>query len=293
MRLRTCLLSLALGAVLGAAPETVVPRSGLPNFARSLAAGELVRLVAFGGTATASPGVPAGQDLPDQLSRAFRGSFPKGKLRVMKQGMVQTGAWLGAFRTDTEAIRHYVPLGLVVVEFAADDASEPPERILAAVEGIVRKIRRAAPTADILFLHGAREDWQAEYQAGRVPPAVAVCERVADHYGIPSVNAGAHLARKQPPEGEKWWADGQPTAALLARCAEPVAEYAAQLAAAPTADTATKHQLPTPPRHRVRSNRPGWSATSGPRWTRAGWAGSRARSSSSSMWSTAPAAAPR
>ena len=222
----------------------VTPRSGLPNFVRHLASGKHVRLVAFGGTATASEGAAKGKDLSDRLSRAFRKGFPKGSLRVVKQGLRQTGSWLGAFRTDKEAIRHYVPLGLVVVEFAADDAREPEERVLAAVEGIVRKIRRSQPTADILFLHGARPNWTIRYEAGRIPATVAVYERVAEHYGIPTVNAGAYLAQRKPVKVEKLWTNGQPTEELLGLYAEAVAEYVTQLAAAPVPEAETKHKLP-------------------------------------------------
>lgn len=241
------LAALALTTSLVADPALFTPRDGLPNFARALTAGENVRLVGLGGTATASPGVPAGKDLSNQLARTFRQGFPKASLRVMGQGLPQTGSWLGAFRTDTEAVRHYVPLGLVVVEFTVDDANEPPERVLAAVEGIVRKIRRSQPAADILFLHGVRPEWAPEYAAGRIPPTVAIYERIADHYGIPSIHVGVYLASRQPTKGEKLWqADGEPTEALLSLYAAAVSQYVAQLAAAPVPEAAVKHSLPAP-----------------------------------------------
>jgi hypothetical protein len=190
--------------------------------------------------------MPKGKDLPDRLSRALRKGFPNARLRVMKEGLAQTGSWLGAFRTDTEAIRHYVPLGVVVVEFAVDDANEPEERVLAAVEGIVRKIRRSKPTADILFLHGARPEWTQEYAAGRTPATVAVYERIADHYGIPTVNAGAYVAQREPVPGEELWTDGLPTARLLGLYNEAVLEYSAQLADSPVPEAPVKHALPKP-----------------------------------------------
>jgi hypothetical protein len=246
MHRQAALFALFLSAVLGAAPAVVTPRGGLPNLLRSYESGETVRMVAFGGTATASEGMPKGKDLPDRLSRALRKGFPKARFRVMKQGLPQTGSWLGAFRTDTEAIRHYVPLGVVVVEFAVDDANEPEDRVLAAVEGIVRKIRRAKPTADILFLHGARPEWTAEYQAGKTPATVAVYERIAKHYGIPTVNAGLYVAQHEPAEGEKLWENGKPTGRLLGLYNEAVLQYSDQLANATVPQKAVKHPLPKP-----------------------------------------------
>jgi len=244
MRSQVPSLALVLAISLGAAPAVVTPRNGLPNFVRDLSSGKHVRLVIFGGTASASAGIAGGHALPDQLMRGLRKGFPKASLRPMKQGLTQTGSWLGAFRTDKEAIRHYVPLGLIVVEFAADDANEPEERVLAAVEGIVRKIRRSKPTADILFLHSTHPEWAIDYQAGRIPATVAVYEKVADHYGIPTVDVGAYLAQHQPVKGEKLWASGQPTTALLKLHGKAIAQYVTQLAAAPVPATATKHKLP-------------------------------------------------
>ncbi|MDX9980239.1 MAG: SGNH/GDSL hydrolase family protein [Lentisphaeria bacterium] len=232
----SALALLALAASLGAAPAGVAPRAGLPNFTRALAAGEHVRLVCLGGTATASVEVPGGKDLPGLLSGAFRRSYPKASLRVVNQGLPETGSWLGVFRTDTEVVQHYVPLGLTVVEFAPEDAAEPPARVLAAVEGIVRKIRRAKADSDILFLYTARPEWLAEYRQGRVPEVVVLYERVAEHYGIPSVDGGAWLARQ---DGE-WPGDE----AVRAAYAEAVAAYAAELA--PAAAEAQPHALPAP-----------------------------------------------
>jgi hypothetical protein len=246
MRAPVTFVALAFSLVLGAAPAVVVPRGGSPNLARSLQSGEMVRLVMFGGTASASEGMPKGKDLADRLSRTLRKGFPKGRFRVMKQGLPQTGSWLGAFRTDTDAIRHYVPLGLVVVEFAADDANEPTERVLAAVEGIVRKIRRSKPTADILFLLGARPEWSKEYAAGRTPATVSVYEQVADHYGIPTVNAGLYVAQQKPANTGELWTNGKPTGRLLGLYNEAVAQYAAEMAKLPVPEAAVKHPLPKP-----------------------------------------------
>lgn len=231
---RSALALLALATSLGAAPVGVAPRAGLPNFTRALAAGENVRLVCLGGTATASMEAVGGKDLPGLLSAAFRRSHPKASLRVVNQGLPETGSWLGAFRTDTEVVQHYVPLGLTVVEFAPEDAAEPPARVLAAVEGIVRKIRRAKADSDILFLYAARPEWLAEYRQGRVPEVVALYERIAEHYGIPSVDGGAWLAQ----QGGEWPGDD----AVCAAYAEAVAAYAAELS--PPAAEAQRHALP-------------------------------------------------
>jgi hypothetical protein len=77
-------------------------------------------------------------------------------------------------------VQHYLPLCLVVVELAAADAGEDPQRGRAALEGLVRQIRRAHPQTDLLLV----------YACSPQSPAIAWHEKIAQHYNIASVTVG-------------------------------------------------------------------------------------------------------
>jgi lysophospholipase L1-like esterase len=77
---------------------------------------------------------------------------------------------------------------LVVIDSVGADLGEPPERSAAALEGIVRQIRRAHADADIVFLY-------SPLPPGSDPAVVEAVrsahERIADRYGIARIDADA------------------------------------------------------------------------------------------------------
>jgi len=85
---------------------------------------------------------------------------------------------------------------LVIVEFAVNDADQPEEQVIASMEGIVRQIQQTDANTDILFVYTFTKNQLDLYKDGKLPPAVQWHERVAEHYGIPSVNIGAFAAKK-------------------------------------------------------------------------------------------------
>ena len=66
----------------------------------------------------------------------------------------------------------------------------PRWRVLFARSG------RSSPITDLVFLYGLRKDHLEAYKEGRLPPVIRWHEKVAEHYGIPSVNMGQFVAQK-------------------------------------------------------------------------------------------------
>lgn len=176
------------------AAEVIHVRGGMPNFCRALAEGKQTRIVYLGGGVTQglgasnrSLGCAAG------ITRCLKQEFPKASLVEINSGIAGTGSWLGAFRTTDDVVRHYIPLGLVVIEFAADDAAEPEARVCASIEGIVRQLRAQKPQPDILFLYALPPGGLEAIKKGETPPCIQWHEKIAEHYGIPSVNMAQHV----------------------------------------------------------------------------------------------------
>ena len=201
----------------------VQKRSGLPNMTRIIleaqqqakaGTGHAARIVFLGGSAT-KPLRPEQEKAawPALLAAEIRRAIPNASFGVFHHGLARSDSTLGACRTQFDVVQHYMPLALVVVEFAVDDAQLPEARVLAGLEGIVRQIRSAHPYADIAFLYAyCPKVWQAAQtetsgagSAGatgqekkavspKTPPSILWHERVAEHYGIPSVHVAQCVA---------------------------------------------------------------------------------------------------
>ncbi len=203
---------LAVLASLAAAPpvdpDYIQPRAGLPNFFRKMAAaargekdpkGEplVPRIVYFGGSITAG----AGASRPDLcyrslLTKHLKELHPGASLYETNAALGGTGSWLGAFRLRKDVHDHWLPVDLAVVEFAVNDGGDPEPRVLGSMEGIVRQIRARHAPADILFVYTLVKGHLDAFRKGQIPDRMQWHEKVAAHYGIPSVNMAQYAAAK-------------------------------------------------------------------------------------------------
>ena len=61
----------------------------------------------------------------------------------------------------------------------------------------MRQTWLADPHTDICFVYTLTERMLGDLQSGKFPRAASVMERVADHYGIPSIHMGLEVARME------------------------------------------------------------------------------------------------
>ena len=76
-----------------------------------------------------------------------------------------------------------------------NDAGTPPDRIVKAMEGIVRKTWQASPETDICFVYTMTFRDSKQLANGKMKRSASVMESVADYYGIPSVHMGLEAAK--------------------------------------------------------------------------------------------------
>ncbi len=166
-------------------------RRGMPHIATGLAAGKPVRVVYFGGSITDAPGWRLGFDA------WLRVNHPQSEITMVNASIGGTGSDLGVFRVQRDVLVHEPDM--VFVEFSVNDASTDLERTGRSVEGIVRQIRRARPACDICFVYTLSNAPSViePFRRGQLPPAADVHDRVADHYGLPSVVLGAEVLRRE------------------------------------------------------------------------------------------------
>ncbi len=185
--------------------EALHVRDGWPH-ARARAGAEHELHIAFlGGSITAADGWRT------LTMTRLRELHPDTKLTEINAGLPGTGSDLGVCRVGRDVLRHRPDI--VFVEFAVNDASTPPAQIERTIEGIVRQVKAANPAADLCFVYTISTPGLADllpgtgsvpegkllnkqFSAGRVPAAAAAMERVAEHYGIPSLHFGVEVARR-------------------------------------------------------------------------------------------------
>jgi hypothetical protein len=173
------------------------PRRGLPNFlARSRTPGAVVKVAFLGGSITEQPGWRP-------KSRAyFQRTYPQAKFTEINAAIGGTGSDLGVYR-----LKHDVLDGkpdLLFVEFATNDGGAPPLQIQKCMEGIVRQTWKSLPECDICFVYTLVESAAGPMLEGKFQRTASVMERVAEHYGIPSIHMAMDVARLAK-EGKLLW----------------------------------------------------------------------------------------
>jgi lysophospholipase L1-like esterase len=163
------------------------PRAGLPNFYAKLEAGQEVRIGYLGGSITAQEGWR-----PKTLAY-FQKTFPKAKLSQINAAIGGTGSDLGVFRLKQDVLDHKPDL--LFVEFAVNDGGAAPQQIYNCMEGIVRQTWKTLPDCDICFVYTLVANMAPTLQEDKFPRAASAMEKVAEHYGIPSIHMGLEVAR--------------------------------------------------------------------------------------------------
>ena len=178
--------AVAPAAALAGIPDYTM-RDGLPNFAKMVAAKEEIRVSYFGGSITAGAGSSKPQFCYRELLTSWlRKEHPDVRITPFNAAIGGTGSWLGAFRCWNDV--GYQRPHLVIVEFAVNDGGIPEDQVIASLEGIVRQLRTKTPSKpDILFVYTMVKDHLEDFKAGKLPATMQHHEKVAAHYGIPSV----------------------------------------------------------------------------------------------------------
>ena len=132
----------------------------------------------------------------------FRKAHPGVTFTEINAAIGGTGSDLGVFRLAQDVLSGKPDL--VFVEFAVNDGGAEPARIIRCMEGIVRQIRRADPRADVCFVYTVTEALVPALLEDRFQRSAGAMEKVADHYGVPTVHMGLEVARLAK-EGRLLW----------------------------------------------------------------------------------------
>jgi len=162
-------------------------RSGLPNFFAKLEAGDPVRIAYLGGSITDAWG------WRDLSCDWFAKQYPQAKVSQIRATISGTGAEFGACRLNDHVLRHSPTL--VFVEFAVNGAGATDKRAIESVEGIIRQIRSHDSNAEVCMVFTVSQGMLKGLKEGRSPQVVTNMKKVADHYGVPTIDFGPGIAR--------------------------------------------------------------------------------------------------
>lgn len=162
-------------------------RGGLPNVLAKLEAGQATRIAYVGGSLTEAPGWRV------QTYESFQRQYPDAGMQMISAGIGGTGSDLGVYRLAKDVLSR--DPDLMFVEFSVNDSGTDPQVVLRAMEGIVRRTWRTRPRCDICFVYTVVSGTIEDLKVGFCHRAATVHERVADHYGIPSVHMAMDVAR--------------------------------------------------------------------------------------------------
>ena len=166
----------------------VVLRDGIPNVLAKAAAGKPLTVAYLGGSITEMDGWRQG------TTKLLQALAPKSRVTEVNAGIGGTGSSLGVYRAGHDALVH--DPDLLFVEFATNDGWEGGDGTLRAMEGIVRQARRHDPKTDVVFVYTITESATNSYLNGVCTKAAAAHEKVAERYGVPSVNFGPRVAER-------------------------------------------------------------------------------------------------
>ena len=200
MRALFCAGLLAFSFVQAVEPELPLvaaqecrPRTGLPNFLAKaqgyFGSGALpeIKVGYLGGSITAQAGWRV------KSLAYFKEMYPNAKFTEINAAIGGTGSDLGVFRLQPDVLSKQPDL--LFVEFAVNDGGADPTRIIRQMEGIVRQTWQANPACDICFVYTLVEGMAPSIAEGKFPRAASAMEKVADHYGIPTIHFGVEVSR--------------------------------------------------------------------------------------------------
>jgi hypothetical protein len=115
--------------------------------------------------------------------------FPETDFDFIDAGIPSLGSTPHAFRFSRDVLARG-PVDLLFLEAAVNDEAngQTALEMLRGMEGVVLQARMSNPAMDIIMLHFADPSKLSAIGSGGTPLAIEMHERVADHYGLPSID---------------------------------------------------------------------------------------------------------
>ncbi|WP_332882230.1 SGNH/GDSL hydrolase family protein [Tichowtungia aerotolerans] len=159
-------------------------RDGLPNFFQKINQGSPVRIAYLGGSITAASG------WRPKTMEWFRQQYPQVEFVEINVAVSGTGSDFSACRLEEDVLSQNPDLVFLECRVNGGGGFERESS-----EGVVRQIWRSNPQIDICFVYTINLPRLKTVQDGRLTGFGEILERVANQYGIPSIDLGVEIAK--------------------------------------------------------------------------------------------------
>ena len=141
----------------------------------------------------------------DMMKESLTKQYPDTRFTFIEAGIASLGSTPHAFRFAQDVLSHGTP-DLLFIEAAVNDHTNGfgPAAQVRGMEGIVRHALKANPCVDMMMLHFIYDPFIPEHDAGRIPDVILNHERVANRYGITSIDLSSEIADRMR-AGEFTW----------------------------------------------------------------------------------------
>ena len=188
-----------------------------------------------------------------QMTKGFKKHFPNSGMRETRN-MQPGGSWFGLYRCSRgqPVFGEVICSGhLAILDFAGGDRGADLATVKTSLEGLIRQITLYRATHSRILVYTLTPEMLADFRAGKTPDYIRLCERIADHYGVPSLNLAKYAADRIASGAisfEAFSADGvNPTDAGAKIYGEAVAAFVdALMTARPTPEKPAAVKLPPP-----------------------------------------------
>ncbi len=185
-------LALLLSTVFVAAQEVTERNVHPRQLPAAFKSGQKVRVAFLGGSITEMDG------FRPMVGENLKKRFPDTEFDAVAAGIGSTCSMTGAARLDRDILSKG-PIDLFFVEFSVNDdqdAAHSEERAIRGMEGIVRHFWKVNPNGDIVMIHFANEHLIDSYKKGTEATSIAAHRKVADHYGIPTIDVAKEVQQQ-------------------------------------------------------------------------------------------------
>lgn len=139
----------------------------------------------------------------NQIQEDLQQRFPDTDFCFIDAGIGSTGSVPHAFRMEHDVFQHGIP-DLLFVEAAVNDNTNMPgdvQKYIRGMEGVIRHALIKNPYMDVVMLHFMCDPFRPYLEKGIIPDVIMNHERVANYYGVTSINLAQEIHERM--------ADGQ------------------------------------------------------------------------------------
>ncbi|GAB3342879.1 hypothetical protein GCM10027299_58090 [Larkinella ripae] len=174
-------------------------RNGLPNAYRAMTEQKKATVAFLGGSITHNTG------WRDKVSQYLRERFPQTGFTFIQAGIPSLGSLPHAFRVEQDVLSKG-KIDLLFLEAAVNDRTNETDSLtqLRALEGIVRHVRASNPAVDVVLMGFADPDKFGDFRQNKKPVELANHERVAAHYGLPSIDLAREVYDRMAAREFSW-----------------------------------------------------------------------------------------